>query len=1182
MMSAFGARLRLRATTRHCGGLLTVHRWEFAPGEDDLPDLAIEVGRAYVSDAARIATPRAGLAPKVPTNDNVVAGDFGEMLTRAIYGTRMGMELPFSKLQSMKPVADATVQGPDVLCLTLAPGDDPEPVTVEAKTRTNGSPSAVLGAIGKSTKVVDEDYLVSAWAAGAELMLAHPDHERHFAMSAAQHLGRLIDPDAALPPHSVHAVAIVGADKITAAKLSEHWSDDPPVSVLHVVTVPNVVDLRSRLFVRAGELTYADLTEGAAAVVPTRAPAGVTGLLSPGAATRVAAAGQVSDVLVVVEAALWFLADQDGIGLARAQRAVDRGTPAARGLAQLLTGALSGAIGTLAGHPLRPFAESAKAVVSLDSRPEELIAAVKEAEDVEAIPHDVLLAVRHVAAALLHRLQRHPVTLTAAAGATGPAVRHVIGELTKYGKHALWPSQAAAVQGGLLDREQKSLAIKMPTSAGKTTLMQLLVADELDRSPGAVVAVLGPTRALVGQLYGDLRDSLPGYTEIRASQGGHDYDVDTPSSPTVLAGPGVVVVTPERFDLDWRRAATGDSDADLDALRLLVVDEAQLIDSGPRGAALERVIARALRAGVRVVLVSSQFSDVQGVANWIGGKALESDWRPAWLERLVYFRGPEGTKHTTAREGYLWSEGGVAKQVLTLKPSEKSDDQGCVRDRKHETAAMVQRYVEDGLVVVFTDRKDLADGLLRTIRGQLPTLSNVPPPLEALATSIEQAHPEQAAALREGLGLHHADVPRAVKGAIERAARRHGGLLRCIVCTPTLLEGVDFPARTVVAAYPPQNRQGVPDIARLRNLAGRAGRGGKFTSGRLVVMAFDHQRARKWRKAFRTQLPATETALTAAMKELLARQPDGLSDAGKETLDALTIEVLADASATDGDLRRALEAALEQTVWSATSPPQAHEHVLDRAEIYALQVAAAVPDDKQRNAFYRSGLKLKSCIALRARLADKLDAITERLSAVNVDQHSLDALLHFLIAVLVVTLDELDSLRGIDRTNLKNALDMWMSGASETAIEVAYPDAWEALTPRYLETLLPWALTGAFEIIAALAGDLDLRERAHRLLKPVRLRDGVPDPDLCGLVRDGADRVRVARIANEVQAEREANGTETYLFWADPRTLASAVEERLRKELAAEAAETGVADSDAVVTQVQLRETVGLDDGGGE
>lgn len=1153
VMSAFGGCLRHRETSRECGGRLTVVRWDFAPGDDDLGALAVEVGRHYVSDAARLATPGARVGPKVPTADTVVAGDFGEMLTRAIYTARMGMQVPFNKLQSMKPVGEATVQGPDVLCLTLAPGEIPEPVTVEAKTRTEGRPSHVLGAIGTSTSVVDEDYLVSAWAAGAELMLGHPDHRRHFALAAAQHLGRLTDPDAALPPHSVHAVAIVGQDKLTRAKLKEHWSENPPVSVLHVVAVPDLVDIRTRLFALASDLTYGDLTGGAAALVPAGEAAGVAGLISSGSAARLAAFGGVSEMLVVVEAALWFLADQDGIGLARARHAAEGTNPVVRGLAQLLTGALGRAVTTLLGHPLEPFAKAAAAVVNLDADKDALLAAVQDDELGDAIPDEAMIAAQHVAATLLHRLERHPATLTQAAGATGPTVRHVVGELTQYGKHALWPSQAAAVQGGLLDRGQGSLAIKMPTSAGKTTLMQLLVADELDKSPGAVIAVLGPTRALVGQLYNDLRDTLPDDVAVRASQGGHDYDVDTPSTSAVLAEPGVVVVTPERFDLDWRRAATGDGDVDLDDLRLLVVDEAQLIDNGPRGAALERVIARALRARVRVVLVSSQFSDVQAVADWIGGTALESEWRPAWLERLVYLRGPEGISHTTSREGYLWSEGGAPERILTLKPSEKSKGDGCIRDRKHETAAMVQRYVDDGLVVVFTSRKDLAQELFEEIQEWLPDHGDVPEALEELAASIELAHPEEAAALREGVGLHHADVPRAVKSAIERAARRKGGLLRCIVCTPTLLEGVDFPARTVVAAYPPE-KMGRPDIARLRNLAGRAGRGGQFTSGRLVVMTFDHDQARKWRKAFRAELPATETALTSAMTELQTRQPDSLSGPAKETLDALTIEALAEAAVADGDLRLALEAALEQTVWSSTSPPRARERAVGRATDYARRVAATVPDDQQRNAFYRSGLKLESCLALRDALADNLDAITGRLYDPTSSEDALDELLHWLIAVLAVTLNELDTLRAVARDDLEGALRMWMFGESEADIEAAYPDAWEALTPRHLETLLPWALTGAFEVIAALAGDLDLRERAHRRLKPVRLRDGIPDPELCDLVRGGADRTRVARIAGEVQAERDAEGDAGIAVWADLWTLASAVQERLKEELAAEAA----------------------------
>ncbi|MFE5337474.1 DEAD/DEAH box helicase [Isoptericola sp. NPDC056573] len=1149
-MSAFAPHLRYQTSTVECDGQLTVYRWRFAPANDDLRDVAVEVGRQYVSDAARLATPRALLANKVPTRDTVVAGDFGEMLARALYTRRVGLEAPFSKLQGMKPVAEATVQGPDVMCMGLTPGEQPQPVTVEVKTRTGGGPADVLGAIGKSTNL-DPDYLASAWAAAAELMLTHPDAQRHFALAAAQHLGRLIDPSAALPPHAAHGVAVVGEDKLTPAKLKEYWSGAPPVSVLHVVAVPDLVDLRTNLFVLASHLTYADLTGGVAELVSSKSRAGVTALLSPDMARDLAGAGDPSGLSRVVEAALWFLADHDGIGLARAREAAQDEDIAVKGMAELLTGRLAGAGATLSGHPLEAFAAAARAVVNLDSDREAFLQAARREHLDDDLTVAQVHAAQHVAASLVHRLERHPVTLTRQVGATGAAVQHVVRRLRQYGKHALWPSQAAAIQGGLLDRGQGSVVIKMPTSAGKTTLMDLVVADELDKSEGTLVAVVGPTRALVGQLYRDLRRSLPDEVDVRSSQGGHDYDTGTPASTAVLAGEGVVVVTPERLDLDWRRAETGDGAASLESLTLLVVDEATLVNAPGRGAALERLIARALRRDVRVVLLSSQFSDVQALADWVGGHALVSEWQPAWMERLVYLRGPEGVKPTRSLEGYLWSEGGEATQVLTLKPSEKSRTEGCIRERRYETAAMVNRYLEDGLVVVFTSQKNLAPALFETIQQHVPDAGAVPAALEELAASIEPNHPEEAAALRAGLGLHHADVPRAVKTVIERAAQRQGGLLRCIVCTPTLLEGVDFPARTVIAAYPPQT-MGVPDIARLRNLAGRAGRGGNFTSGRLIVMTDGYEQAQKWREAFRRELPPTETALTSAMNELLKRDPDRLSGDAKNALDALTIEALAEAAAVDGDLRHALETALEQTVWSSTSVPSAKEAGLGKAVDYVRAVAARVADPWQRQALYRAGFSLDSCLALRDALVTDLDEVIGLLYDHSGEDHS-DELMYKLVSVLVSALSELDALRAVDAAGLEGALRMWVAAEAEDAIEAAYPDAWAALTSNHLETLLPWALTGAFEVIAALAGDLDVRERAHRLLRPVRIRDGVPDAELCELVRRGHDRVTVTRIAREIVAEREARDEAANLsfFWVD-LPLADAVEERLAAEVAAD------------------------------
>lgn len=1124
MTSEFGAKLRMASQPeRVCEGQLTLYRWTFEIDPSDIHALAVAAGRSYVTENMRLMYPDARVSLKIPSEDGTtLKGDFGEMIAQGIYSTRMGRNVPFSKLQLAKTVANATVQGPDTLCLTITPGEEVEPVIVEAKWRHRGTPSAVLPIIESSLKVVTEQYCVEAWAAGVQLMQAHPDYKRHFAFAAAQHLGRLIDPEAPLPPHLRHAVAVVAEDRLPAVEIQKRWADAPPVSELHVVTIKDHESTMNSIFEATAELTYADLTGGASKFLSSGAQPGVSGLLSPELASRAAVRQNPTPLHAILESSLWYLADQDGLGLARARMAATEEDPDVRGLAELLTGALGRARAALKGRPLEDFADAARDLLDLQV-PSHRLQDVLEA----AITLDpaLLEAAQHVAATLIHRLDRHPMTMTKAKGATGVAVVHVVDRMRQIGRHALWPSQADAVRGGLLDPAQRSLAIKMPTSAGKTTLMELVAADTIDRHPDGVVAVLAPTRALVGQLYRDLRDGLPDDVNVRSSQGGLDYDTGAPSTGGVLDGPGVSVMTPERLDLEWRRAITGDGDIDLEDIKLLIVDEAQHVDSGSRGATLELLIAKALRRGIRVVLLASQFSDVHGIAKWVNGDALESDWRPAWLERHVYIRGDLETKPTIARRAYLWPEGANPTPIFELKPSDKSKGPGWIRERKHEAAGLVQKYASDGLVVVFTENKSYAQSLLDIISTK--TVQYGPPraALAELASSIEERHPVEAAALWNGLGLHTADVHRDVRQAIESAARREGGLLRCIVCTPTLLEGVDFPARTVIAAYPPHTSVRTLDIARLRNLEGRAGRAGKFTSGRLVVMTSDHEKARRWRRVMRHGLPSTETALTRALKELQQRVPEQMFVVGdKDIINAVTIEAVAESATVDGDLRRSLEVALERTFWFATSAPQIEQDViLARGANYAVRVGALVPDAGLRAAVYRSGLKLEGCLALRDAIAVKLDAIEGILRADPLDSKDNDRLLRWLLQTCIATVEELQDLRDCSPKSLGDALAEWVAGTDEDRIGELYPDAWSALKPRHLETLLVWALTGSFEIIAALADDPDLRDAAHDRLAPSRVRYGVFDAALCPMVRDGADRVQVARLANEYLSEQQGS-----------------------------------------------------------
>ena len=62
--------------------------------------------------------------------------------------------------------------------------------------------------------------------------------------------------------------------------------------------------------------------------------------------------------------------------------------------------------------------------------------------------------------------------------------------------------------------------------------------------------------------------------------------------------------------------------------------------------------------------------------------------------------------------------------------------------------------------------------------------------------------------------------------------------------------------------------KGTPQVGRLRNLAGRAGRGGLFASGSLIVMVKSEAQVQKWMRAFRAELPPTTSALHQALDHL--------------------------------------------------------------------------------------------------------------------------------------------------------------------------------------------------------------------------------------------------------------------------------------------------------------------------
>ncbi|MGO7175369.1 DEAD/DEAH box helicase [Rhizobium ruizarguesonis] len=99
----------------------------------------------------------------------------------------------------------------------------------------------------------------------------------------------------------------------------------------------------------------------------------------------------------------------------------------------------------------------------------------------------------------------------------------------------------------------------------------------------------------------------------------------------------------------------------------------------------------------------------------------------------------------------------------------------------------------------------------------------------------ESYHPDWivAEALRHGVGIHHGGVPRALQQNMVRMF--NDGLLPIMVCTSTLIEGVNTIAENVIVFDRRRNNK-VLDFFTYRNIQGRAGRMGKYFVGNVFLL----------------------------------------------------------------------------------------------------------------------------------------------------------------------------------------------------------------------------------------------------------------------------------------------------------------------------------------------------------
>ena len=427
------------------------------------------------------------------------------------------------------------------------------------------------------------------------------------------------------------------------------------------------------------------------------------------------------------------------------------------------------------------------------------------------------------------------------------------------------------------------LSASAPTASGKTFLVAKWIVDAVERGRAKVVIYLAPTRALVSEVEISLNGTL-----------NTDSKIEVTSLPLrekyLLAFTAerriIFVLTQERVHL---LANSLDEQISID---LLVVDEAHKIGDNQRGVVLQDAVERLTRANpaMRAVFVSPATQNPEellaDVPSGMSQLAITSD-SPTILQNVIF-------AEQVPRKPKQW--------MLNLRFDDEMINLGILHLRskpmglRKRLAFIAAAVGERGGTLIYANGAAEAETIALLI-SQLIEDETVPDDdLRDLADLIRNCVHRQyqlATVIEKGVGFHYGNMPSLVRSEVERLFRK--GKIKFLVCTSTLIEGVNLSCRTIVLRAPKKGKLFHMEPHDFWNLAGRAGRWGNEFQGNIICIDPSDERAWPNGVPARTKYQIRrETDLVLARTDELSDYLSGLKNIPeKNQSDAATLEHVA-------------------------------------------------------------------------------------------------------------------------------------------------------------------------------------------------------------------------------------------------------------------------------------------------
>lgn len=340
----------------------------------------------------------------------------------------------------------------------------------------------------------------------------------------------------------------------------------------------------------------------------------------------------------------------------------------------------------------------------------------------------------------------------------------------KHHIYALLPSQEDAICNGLLDYTH-SFSLKMPTSAGKTFLTELLVFQELRNNPNAKILYLAPLRSLSRELkerYGRLSHEF-GF-DFRAAYGGCTASAEEET----IENAKLLIATPETFT-----TLEGTIDDLTEGYTLVICDEGQLLEDRNRGVNYELLLTRLKRnEHTRFLFISAIIPNISDINQWLGGAVGEvgdSTYRPCKIRFALAMKENDNIAVQYANDAI----DGWSVEVNNFLNDRQAKQVGATQ--KSLSCALSLKAMEAGPVMLYCSMKDGARGCIKHAEEVLNILSNKAfkkpssfvQDVDWLSKVIEYCtfqfgdNYRLTQCVKEGFAYHHGQIPQDIRELIE-------------------------------------------------------------------------------------------------------------------------------------------------------------------------------------------------------------------------------------------------------------------------------------------------------------------------------------------------------------------------------------------------------------------------------